>query len=81
MSISRSEPSRAAWTLAVLLLLPAWRATAAPGPSPDVIPRPLEVASSPGVFVVSATLTIIVPPTDPQARASALSLRDLLGSG
>jgi hexosaminidase len=81
VSISRSELSRAAWALAILLLIPAWRASAAPGPTLDVIPRPLKVTSRPGVFVVGAALTVIVPPSDPQARASALGLRDLLASG
>jgi hexosaminidase len=81
VSISRSEWSRAAWALAALLLIPAWRASAAPGPSPDVIPRPLAVASRPGVFVLGAALTVIVPPSDPQARATATDLRDLLASG
>ncbi|MGC1456722.1 MAG: family 20 glycosylhydrolase, partial [Steroidobacteraceae bacterium] len=56
-------------------------ASAAPGPSPDVIPRPLKVASRPGIFVVGAALTVIVPPSDPQARATAASLRDLLAGG
>jgi hexosaminidase len=81
VSISRSEVSKAAWALAVVLLFPAWRVTAAPGPSPDVIPRPLTVAARPGVFVVGTALTLIVPGTDPQARATAAALRDLLASG
>jgi hexosaminidase len=81
VSISRSELSRTAWALAVLLLFPVWRASAAPGPSPDVIPRPARVASRPGVFVVGGALTVIVPPSNPQARASALGLRDLLAAG
>jgi hexosaminidase len=81
VSISRSESSRAAWVLAALLLIPAWRAAAAPGSPPDVIPRPLKVTSRPGEFVVGRTLTLKVPPSDPQAMATATSLRDLLATG
>src|ERR1700733_9442901 len=83
VSISRSKGigAPATWMLAILLMIPAGRTNAAPGPSPDVIPRPLQVVSRPGVFVVPAALTLIVPPSDPQARATAADLRDLLASG
>ena len=80
VSISRSKGSLAAWT-AVLLLLPAWRTSAAPGAPPDVIPRPAAVTSRPGSFALGATLSVVVSPQDPQARASAQVLRGLLSQG
>jgi hexosaminidase len=81
VSISRSELSRTAWALAVLLLIPGWRASATPGPAADVIPRPAQVTSRAGVFMVGSALTVIVPASDPQARAAAAGLRELLAKG
>jgi hexosaminidase len=69
------------WMLAVLLLTPAWRATAAPGNPSDVIPRPARVEARAGVFTFAAVLTVSVPPADPEARDAAVALQDLLGRG
>jgi hexosaminidase len=82
VSISRfsGSPAPAIW-LALLLMLPAWRATAAPGVSLDVIPRPTRVEAHSGVFAMGSTLTLIVPPSDPQAAAAAEGLKELLGIG
>jgi hexosaminidase len=67
--------------LAVLLLTPAWRVSAAPGTLSDVIPRPARVESRAGAFAVGSVLTVFVPPADPEAQTAAVALQDLLGRG
>jgi hexosaminidase len=73
-------PAPALW-LALLLMLPAWRATAAPGASLDVIPRPTRVEARSGVFALNGTLALVVAPSDHEAAAAAEGLKELLGIG
>jgi hexosaminidase len=82
VSISRfsGPPAPAIW-LALLLMLPAWRATAAPGASLDVIPRPMRVEAHSGMFIIGPTLDLVAPPADREAEAAAEGLQELLGLG
>ena len=82
MSTSRfsGPPAPAIW-LALLLMLPAWRATAAPGASLNVIPRPTRIEAHAGFFAVGSTLSVIAPRSDREAAAAARDLKELLGFG
>src|ERR1700722_18499492 len=82
VSISRfSGPPAPAIGLALLLMLPAWRGTAAPGASFDVIPRPTQVNPQSGVFAVGSTLALVVPASDREEEAAAQGLKELLAIG
>jgi hexosaminidase len=81
LTTATSRRAGSAWLLAVLLLSPAWRVTAAPGMLTDVIPRPARVESRPGVFALGPALTLNVPAADLQAREAAVALQELLGRG